>query len=61
VLSAYQSERSFRVGRVDQAEDPARRLVNPVTEVADPVTILGLEISQMRVGDVTALTPPSIA
>jgi hypothetical protein len=57
---AMHAVRGFRIGRVDQAEDPAGRLVDPVAEIANAVPILGLEIREVRLGDVARLDPPSI-
>src|SRR5215213_2477873 len=44
--------RGLRVRRIDEAEDLALPLVDPVAEVADSVLLLGLQVELVGVGDV---------
>src|SRR5262249_43959594 len=47
--------RGFLVGRIDEAEDLARLLVDPIVLVVDPVLALDLHIGLVRPDDVGSL------
>src|SRR5438552_2656261 len=49
------ADRGIRIGCIDEAEDPSRRLVDPVAEIADSIAILGPEIGEVCLGDVGRL------
>jgi hypothetical protein len=52
---AVDPDRGFRVGCVDEAEDLAGALVDPVAQVVDAMAILGLEIGEVGLGHIACL------
>jgi hypothetical protein len=58
-LSVYR-DRGVGVGSLDEAEDLAVLLVNPVLLVVDAVPGLGFQVSLMRAGDVRGGQGPPI-
>lgn len=49
------------IGRIDQAEDPSRLLVNPIAKIADAIPFLDHEIGEVCLRNVGRPDPPSIA